>query len=284
MGFRGIFFIALLMLAPMAHADTLADVMDPSTYIPRSDATLNIALVDYGQEHTPEDLIRIKALLEKRFYQATDSLIKLNVAITTNIPYRNLISSHPEYQLPNITDPARLQRLWYYDFVNENIMQEIYDVVKTSLSIGPSLAGLDAVATITGAQFDGLGFADGRIAVTESPREIAWALPDGGTTEIVTDGAAVDELIHEIGHTLFLGHTSTQCQKPGMTYEETKLCCATSDARDDVMSYCRDRKKVNDTDFFFGFKDCQLRNIKNLVIPAMLSGGGWMIQNREICN
>ena len=52
--------------------------------------------------------------------------------------------------------------------------------------------------------------------------EIAWGLEDGGRVEFVSDAKVVDELIHEVGHALFLDHTSNQCQKPGMSYAE--LC------------------------------------------------------------
>ena len=59
----------------------------------------------------------------------------------------------------------------------------------------------------------------GRISVTEHPRKIAWGLPNGGRVQYVSDYQIIDELIHDLGHNMFLGHTSTQCQKPGMTYQ-----------------------------------------------------------------
>jgi hypothetical protein len=142
---------------------------------------------------------------------------------------------------------------------------------------------LDVIATITGAQFDGLGYAYGRMALTESPREIAWGLSDGGFTEKVSKGPIVDELIHEIGHAIFLDHAVSQCQDPSLNYAQQQACCATSPNKDDVMSYCRARKLVNDTDVFYGFKACNLRIIKNKIIPAMLKGAAWNVPDREKC-
>ena len=276
--------VCLLSIHPsFANNGTLADSKTPDFYLKRTEPVMNIALIYYGNERNEADLSRIKALLESRFYLATHSMIKLNATISLKIPYRHQIQNYPEYHLPNITDLARLQRLWYYDNVNEKIMDEVYDESKNAPVLKSYLPGLDALVVMTGAQFDGLGYADGRVAVTESPREIAWGLPDGGYTEETHDGSVVDELIHEIGHTLFLGHASTQCFKSGMTPTESRECCALSPNKDDVMSYCRARAQVNDTNFFYGFKDCNLHNIKNLVIPAMLLGGAWKLNNREVC-
>jgi hypothetical protein len=68
-----------------------------------------------------------------------------------------------------------------------------------------------------------------------------------------------------------------------MSYAEQEICCASSAAKDDVMSYCRRRDRVNTT-FFYGFKDCNRRTIKEKVIPAMLKGDAWAIADREICD
>ena len=98
----------------------------------------------------------------------------------------------------------------------------------------------------------------------------------------MTDARVVDELIHEVGHTLYLDHTTKQCQKEGMSYQEQQACCATSASRDDVMSYCRARTSVNDT-FFYGFRDCSRKIITTKIIPAMLSGGEWSLKGLEAC-
>lgn len=271
-------FVSSLSAAPI----TLADKIDPPTYIARANPVLNVALLDYGQEQTPIQMAEIKALLEKRFYLATNKMIRLNISLVKSLPYKYQLKNYPNYTNGIITDPARLQRLWYYDFVNGKILTEVYDVFKKSESRAV-VSRLDVIATVTGAQFDGLGFAYGRVGVTESPREIAWGLPDGGRTEMISKGQIVDELIHEIGHAIFLDHAVSQCQDPALSYNQQIACCEASPNKNDVMSYCRDRGAVNDTDKFFGFEACNLRNIKNKIVPAMLKGLAWNVPDREKC-
>jgi len=36
--------------------------------------------------------------------------------------------------------------------------------------------------------------------------------------------------------------------------------------------------------FFYGFRDCNLRTIKNKIIPALLNGGEWKIADCEKCD
>lgn len=277
----GLLFLGLSMNSFAARI-TLADRIDPQTYTPRTSPVLNVALLDYGQEQNPTQLAEIKKLLEERFYLATAKMIRLNISVVKSIPYKFQLKNYPDYTNGNITDPQRLQRLWYYDFINGNILSEVYDVFVKSESASV-VSQIDAIATITGAQFDGLGFAYGRVAVTESPREIAWGLADGGRTEYISKGQIVDELIHEIGHAIFLDHAVTQCQDPALSYKQQIACCEASSNKNDVMSYCRNRAAVNDTDVFFGFEACNLRNIKNKIVPAMLKGLAWNVPNREKC-
>lgn len=273
-------------LSPLAEArrtPTFADVINPQFYIKRKEPILNVGILYYGNEKSEADVTRIQALLEKRFFEATDSMIRLNTVFTAKVPYLHQIQNYPDYTQPGITDPVRLQRLWYYDNVNAGIIEEIYQEAKKSEQLKPQLKALDAIAAMTGAQFDGMGFAYGRMAVTESPREVAWGLPGGGRVEDPSDGQVVDELIHEIGHTLFLDHASAQCYADGMTMAQSKACCEASPGRNDVMSYCRQRNKVDNDTFFHGFEACNRRIMKNQIVPAMLSGGAWNIKNREKC-
>lgn len=274
----GLLFMTTLAIAQQVQppADDLSQTSMPKTYLKRTQPVLNAALVYYGEFYSEEDLARVAALLTKRFYLATDKSISLNVAIKKVIPFKHQLADYPEYRQDYVTDPERLQRLWYYDNVGYKIVNEVYAQVKGDLK------KLDTLLIVTGAQFDALGFASGRVAITENPMEIAWGLSDGGRVEIQSDAKVVDELIHELGHVMFLDHVSNQCQKPGMTYQETLACCETSPAKNDVMSYCRNRNAVND-EKFFGFEECNLRMIKNKIVPAMLSGGKWNIENREQC-
>lgn len=266
----------------LAADDSLQDSMIPKFYKKRSEPVLNIALVYYGDHYQEEDLRRVQQLLEKRFFEATGNQLRLQTKSLAVLPFKSNIQDFPDYKQPYVTDVERLQRLWYYDNVGPRVLKEVYDEVKIHATDKINLDELDAMAIVTGAQFDALGFASGRVAVTENPMEIAWGLSDGGRVEIVSDEKVVDELIHEIGHTLFLDHASNQCQKPGMTYEQTLECCKDSPAKNDVMSYCRNREKVKG-DFYYGFAECNRRTIKDKIIPALLSGGKWNVENREKC-
>ncbi len=271
----------LLILSTLAFSGdcSLKNNMMPKCYHKRSKAELNISLLYYGDYWKLVDLERIEPLLKERFLRATGNRIKLNVLVKKVLSFKQKAPANYKYN--NITDKDRLQRIWYYDNVGAGVMKEVYEEYK-KVESAEILDKLDAILAITGAQFDGLGFASGRVSVTEQPREIAWGLEDGGHVEYVTDYKIVDELIHELGHNMFLGHTSTQCQKPGMTFQEKEICCEESPSKNDVLSYCRNRNNV-DIDFMHGFEICNQDMIQNKVIPAMLKGGQWNISNRTSC-
>ena len=262
--------------------NTLETTIAPKFYKKRTEAIFNIGLIYYGDFYNDEQLARVQELLEKRFELATDSMIKLNVIFRAILPFKNQIKDFPNYSVPNVTDMERLQRLWYYDNKNMSVVNEIYQEAKSHNMYGKDFSKLDAMAVITGAQFNGLAFASGRVAVTENPMEIAWGLPDGGKVEIQSDEKVVDSLIHELGHTMHLGHAADQCFGNGISHEETKACCAVSENRNDVLSYCRAREAV-DEEFFYKFEVCTLKTIKEKVIPAMLSGGEWELKNKAKC-
>jgi hypothetical protein len=94
---KNIFIMTLVLIGfvstSKAQRKTLADQIDPQTYSVHASPVLNIALVDYGQEHSSEQLTEIKTLLEERFYLATDKMLKLNVSLVKSLPYK--------YQLKN---------------------------------------------------------------------------------------------------------------------------------------------------------------------------------------
>lgn len=272
----------IVLIAAVENNETdLVRGMFPRLYKKRDAPILNIGLVYYGSYYNEADLERVQAILEKRWNISTEQSLTLNIVFKSLIPFKNNILDFPEYRQNYVTDSKRLQRLWYYDNVGAKILEEVYLQVKGSQELKGNLSNIDALVIVTGAQFDALGFASGRIAVTENPMEIAWGLQDGGRVEFVTNERVVDELIHEIGHTLSLDHTATQCS--GLGYKESLACCAESPSRNDVMSYCRDRSKV-EGEKFNKFEACNLRIIKNKIVPALLSGGAWNIQEREICN
>jgi len=258
---------------------SLYDSMIPKCYHKRNDSNLNIALLYYGDYMKQSDLDRIEPILIERFSKATNKAIGVNIVVKKIIPFKQKMPADFSYN--GITDKKRLQRIWYYDNVGTQIMNEVYEEYK-KVESKEQLDTLDAIVAITGAQFDGLGFASGRVSVTEYPREIAWASDGGGRVDYISDFEIVDELIHELGHNLFLGHTSTQCQKPGMTYEEKQACCALSPSKDDVLSYCRKRAHVNEN-FMHGFESCNQDMIERLVVPAIINGGDWNLKNRSKC-
>ena len=272
-------FHLILFFSSLAFGrdETLADGMTPHFYKARTEPVLNIALVYYGSYYSMSDLERVQALLEERFFLSTDKTIKIKTAIKLIIPFKFQISNYPEYRQDYVTDPVRLQRLWYYDNVGSDILSEVYEQV-----LNNDLTNIDALAIVTGAQFDGLGFADGRIAVTENPMEIAWGLPDGGSVDFVSDAKVVDELVHELGHVLYLGHAASQCFNSGLSNKESAECCEASPSKSDVMSYCRKRAAV-DNEYFYKFEACNLKKIKEKIIPSMLSGGEWAFESGEKC-
>lgn len=258
---------------------SLAYFMKPKCYHKRSKPVLKVALINYGETMKLDDLNRISHVLKKRFEKANDNLIQLEIIEKMVLPYKQKLPAKFEYN--GIKDKARLHRIWYYENVGASVMSEVYYEYRKA-STWKVLNKLDAILVVTGAQFNGLGFASGRVSVTEYPREIAWALPAKGSTEYPSDYSLVDELIHELGHNMFLGHTSTQCQKPGISLEESAKCCKESPSRNDVLSYCRDRTKVN-KETLYGFEQCNKNMIKNKIIPAMLNGSRWNISDRTKC-
>jgi len=251
----------------------------PDCYLKRNDKVLNIALLYYGDYWSMTDLERIEPILIERFFKATNQQLELRVLVKKVFSFKQKMPA--DFEFNNIKDPARLQRIYYSEKVGGKVIPEVYEEFKRRDSENV-LGQLDAILAITGAQFEGLGLADGRVSVTEHPREIAWGLPDGGRVEYITDYRIVDELIHELGHNMFLGHTSTQCQKPELTLEQRKQCCEQSPSKDDVLSYCRNRQNVGEN-FMHGFESCNQSMIEKLVIPSMLKGGKWKVPGRSRC-
>lgn len=276
--------ILMSLIITSAHARlrkrcSIEKSMKPKCYHKRSEAVLKVALIYYGDHMQMEDLERVEKLLAERFLEATDKLLSVEVVDKKIIPFKQTMPLG--YQFNNIKDPKRLQRIFYAEHVGGKVLEEIYEQYKSYTPI-ETVRELDAVLAITGAQFQGLGLATGRISAVEHPQEIAWALKDGGRVKYLSDYSIVDELIHEIGHNIFIGHASTQCQKPGLTLQQRNACCDASAAKNDVMSYCRKRDLVSE-EVMYGFKECNLDKIQNLIIPAMLKGGRWNVDNSKRC-
>lgn len=260
---------------------SLGDGMAASCYSARKSPVLNIALVHYGEYMELEDLKRVGSLLAKRFSLATQGNLVLDIKSYQIIPLKNKLPIDTDYEYNGITDINRLRRIWYYENVGAKVIKESFQMFKDRVTPA-DLKSLDALLVVTEAQFDALGFASGRVGITENPMEVAWAIPSQGRIDYPDDYKIVDELIHEIGHIMFLGHTSTQCFKPNMTVEQKRICCSKSPSKNDVLSYCRQRRNVSES-FYHKFEACNLRMIKNKIIPALLRGKSSKIQGRERC-
>lgn len=253
--------------------------LNPNCYHKRDKPVLNISLVHYGSKMDLAHLTKIEKLLKERFYLATQQNISLNIISKTIIPLNKSLPS--DFRVEGITKKDQLLRIWYYENVGGKVLNEIYDEFKKVSSID-ELETVDAVLATTEAQFDGLALASGRFSVTEYPGENGWSNGDGGNTSYMNDYEIVDKFIHELGHNMFLGHTSTQCQRAGLTYEQTQECCAQSPTQNDVLSYCRNRSAVNEN-FMHKFEACNIEMIEDLIVPAMLNGGDWKVAPRQNC-
>ncbi len=271
---------------------SIAKSLKPDCWQERDEAVINVALVYYGDDSMKlSDLNRIEPILQERFLKATDHALRLNVVAKRVLPFKQQMPKNFTYK--DITDKKRLQRIWYYENVGAKVLTEVYEEYTSAEDI-ETVHRLDAVLTITSAQFNALGFATGRMSVTEYPSEVAFGAPGGGRVDYPSDFTLVDELIHELGHNMFLGHTSTPClvskiqEQMGITtitrelLQEVDRCCADSPSGNDVMSYCRKRGNVSE-DFMHGFESCNLDMIKNKIIPNMLKGGTWFTPNRSRC-
>jgi hypothetical protein len=266
---------------------SLKNSMDPKCYHERDSAVLKVALLYYGDGMKMSDLDRIEPILKKRFFEASERNVQVEIIVKKVMRFQKRMPEDFKYN--GITDKKRLQRIWYYENVGTGIMEEVYKEYK-KVESDQVLDELDAIVAITGGQFNGLGFASGRVSVTKYPQETAWGLEGGGSVDYPSDYSIVDELVHELGHNMFLGHTSTQCTpqlEEGEDFQqkhflEMKACCNASPAKDDVMSYCRNRGAVNES-FMHKFESCNIEMIKDLIIPAMLEGKRSNFKNRKTC-
>lgn len=284
------FLLLFILIGPELRAQAIEEPCsfefdaNLSCYQKRSEAVVRIALVQYGKMMNRTDLVRAGEVLKTRFFQATQKLIRLEIIDYQVIPLR--VSSElpsPLKRLPSGGEGQRsldrLIRLWYYENIGFNAINEVrQDYIKRVSS--DVLRNLDAIAVASEPQFPGLGLQSGRVVITEQPMEIAWASSDGGTSEVQSDERLSDEWIHEIGHFLGLDHAASKCMD--LPLAENRKCCAASPNRDDVMSYCRNRDQVTKKEMF-GFKDCNLKHLREKTIPSLLSGGAPAFQT-ESCD
>lgn len=245
----------------------------PTNWKKRDDKTFKVGLVYYGDYWKKSDLARVAPKIESAFELAGQGLVHLEVAHLEAIPFKNRDTEISKMKLEYVKDIKRLKRLFHYEnkLGSADIAKEVFELAGNT-PLGAKFSELDGLLVITGAQFEGLGVAVGRIGLTEQPREIAWQV-DGNRVDIVSDEEIVDELLHEWGHVMNFGHAAYQCNKGNLkTIDRVKQCCIDSPNSNDVMSYCRDRGSVNDG-VFFGYEQCHINLIQNEIIPRLERGG-----------
>ena len=266
----------LLLWNASASANRSADCsvsagLAVNCYAPRTAPELRVALVYYGEYWTQIDVFRFEAFIEKRFSETTSGVITLKVVGSKILPF--YYRKPADYTYNQITDPARLQRIWYWQNIGMGVGQEIYNQYENDATTS-AFPQVDVILSPTGAQFDGNGFSANAVVVVEQPREIAWGLPDGGLTEYRTDATLADVRIHELGHSLSLGHANDQCADPNLSSAESYACCQKSPSRNDIMGYCRDRSgQAVDETHYNKFEACTLNILKTRVVPLLLQGG-----------
>lgn len=268
-----------LMKLKMEPSCSLRDSFGSNCYYPREKPVLKAALIYYGTFWNAEDIARFKDIYIERFNTATQGTLSIEVVKTKAIPFRHPLPKSFAYN--NITDLERLHRIFYWAEIGKDLREELYWEYFYSEDDKEDLRGIDVLLTVTGAQEEGNGYAGAQVVVVEQPREVAWGgLKDNGSTEILSDNQLADILVHETGHFIGLGHAVEKCDPEKMTNKEVDACCARSENKDDVMSYCRDRKS-EDVNLF---RSCSQKYIKSHVVPRILAGGKRTIDVKYECD
>lgn len=259
--------------------------MMPKCFAKRSEPTLKVLLLHYGSAMTTQDLLRVGELFKERVHKTTEENLQVEITGAITIPLGlnptdfSEVLTHIKGERSD-RSPARLRRLWYYYNRGVNVIADAYQAVKNIPEYREKLRGVDSLLITTEAQFNGLGFASGRVAIMAYPTEVAWALDDpANRTDYPSDGRVVDEWLHEFFHTMGLDHASAQCFPDvpvynDETYKASMRCCQASASKDDVLSYCRDRREA-EGDKYFGLKECNLNLLKTKILPEILNGGRW---------
>lgn len=271
---------SLLIAKDFKRRCSFKNTYSPSCFHAREKPELNISLVHYGEFWKKKDLDRLEPILKERFYEATGKLISINILSKKIVPLKRKIPKR--FKFNGITNPDRLKRIWYYERDEDLTFQEFYYDYK-KIEDDDVLNKIDTIAVITETQFKASSSTFGQMLFTEQPQEVAFGLKDKGRTEVRSDYAIVDSLIHELGHIINLEHASTQCTEKNLSYKERLKCCNNSPTKNDVMSYCRHRSDVNET-FMYGFESCNREIIENHAIPALLDGKKIDFKYKQKCN
>jgi len=210
---------------------------------------------------------------------ASYGLVGLDIVEAIALPYPPQSLDHDYDSIaviaPNVLAEDRPRLWWYYQHNGRTrIVGEIDRLLTEARTAGTvGAADVDLTIVVTDAQFEAIAFYSH--FADESPVVVLNSWSVGGWSKVGAEAynrrklsniELVEENNHELGHYLGLSHAcATACDGA-----ELELCCQACAARDDVMSYCRDRLRVRDTGQLNRFGRCTRQQIIEHSIPRFL--------------
>lgn len=167
--------------------------------------------------------------------------------------------------------PEDVPRIWYYHIGFDLLLADLREAIE---SAGVDMSSTDLLWVITDLQFEGLGVflgqdTLGQWAIMVPALELGgWAF-DEPARFVATEYTLTEETLHELGHFMGLNHACNSCND--VPVNEARVCCDNCTAKDDIMSYCRQRPLEEEDDFHNTFLACSLDLIEHQFIPAFLA-------------
>jgi hypothetical protein len=204
----------------------------------------------------------------RHFLAATGG--RIGLAIDRTVPLRlrehdvdSLLERYPSLH------PDDLPRVWYGEASYRVLFEDI-----TAALAGADIdtEPYDIVLVLTDVNLPpGLGFfvPNGILGMPTASVETwnlgAWGLGrDSYPSYAREDGIVADVVTHELGHFMGLDHACGQCLADGLL---DGACCDSCPARDDVMSYCRERDRPRGEENLF--ETCNMTNLELNFVPAI---------------